>query len=113
MEEEILKVAKGAIGQAIITELTGYNKPLSRLTNKVIEANEPELFDLINREFSALLKSNDFRSKLTDALNEKLAKVLIARMGGELESRVNELKSDPTTRARITLAIQQIIEEAK
>jgi hypothetical protein len=40
-----------------------------------------------------------------------LAKVLIQRFGGEMEKQVNVLKSDPTTRARITLAIEEIVKQ--
>jgi len=32
-------------------------------------------------------------------------------MGGELEKQVNKLKSNPETRARITLAISDIISQ--
>lgn len=110
MEQEILQTARRAIGDAIVSELTGYNKPLSKLTAKVIEANEVALYALINDEFSALLSSEEFRAALKDALNAKLAKTLIARMGGELEKRVNELKQNPTTRAKITLAIESALD---
>jgi len=44
-------------------------------------------------------------------LHNKLAKVLISKMSGELEKKVNELKQDPTTRAKITLAINKVMED--
>ena len=47
---------------------------------------------------------------MKDALNNKLAKVIVARMGGELEKQVNALKANPLTRAKITLAIEQCLE---
>jgi hypothetical protein len=36
---------------------------------------------------------------------------LVQRFGGELEKQVNALKSDPTTRARITIAIEEIVKQ--
>ena len=110
MEQEILKSAKAAISEAIVKELVGYSKPLSKLTEKVIDANMGTLYSLINDEFSSLLASDQFRDALKDALNAKLAKTLISRMGGELEKQVNELKANPATRAKITLAINELIE---
>jgi hypothetical protein len=110
MEQEILQTAKAAISEAIVKELTGYNKPLSKLTENVINDNSVELYSLINDEFAGLLKSEDFKAALKDALNAKLAKTLIARMGGELEKQVNELKANPATRAKITLAINELID---
>lgn len=110
MEKEILQTAKAAISEAIVKELTGYNKPLSKLTERVIEDNSASLYSLINDEFAGLLQSDDFKAALKEALNAKLAKTLIARMGGELEKQVNELKANPATRAKITLAINELID---
>jgi len=110
MEKKILNQAIIAIDKAIVDELVGYGKPLSKLTEKVIEANSDELFDLLNNEFVNLMKSNNFKVSLREALNQKLAKTLISKMGGSLESRINELKQNPQTRAKITLAISEIID---
>jgi len=110
MEKQILAQVNKAIGEAVVSELVGYNKPLSKLTASVIYNNEDTLYKLINEEFSGLLNSDGFKSELKKALNEKLAKTLVSRMGGELEKQVNELKQNPQTRAKITLAINEIIE---
>ena len=111
MEKEILRVAKQAISQAITTELVGYNKPLSKFVNDVMLEHETEFRSLINDEVNELLNASDFKKALNIALHEKLAKILINKMGGELEKKVNELKQDVTTRAKITLAINKIIED--
>jgi len=111
LERRVLRISTESIAKAIETELIGYNKPLSDLTKRVIQDNEAALYKLLNDEFSGLLKHGDFKVALKKALNEKLAKVLVARMGGELESRVNELKSNPVTRARITTAIEEIVRD--
>ncbi len=110
MEERILEQVNAAVGEAILKELVGYNKPLNKLTEKVIESHSEELFGLIDGEFSKLISSKGFKESLKDALQNKLAKVLVARMGGELEKQVNELKQNPQTRAKITLAINEVIE---
>lgn len=111
MEKQILAQVEKAMGEAITKELVGYNKPLSKLTERVIEENSGELFGLINEEFAGLLNGDGFKDALREALHQKLAKTLIARMGGALEKQVNELKQNPQTRAKITLAISQIVEE--
>jgi len=111
MEKQILTQVEKAISESITKELVGYNKPLSKLTERVIEENSSELFSLINDEFANLLNGKGFKEALQEALHQKLAKTLIARMGGDLEKKVNELKQNPETRAKITLAISRIIEE--
>lgn len=111
LESQILQAAKSGLSDAFNKELVGYNKPLSNLVQKVIEKNQSQLFDLINNEVVNLIGGDEFRQALQDELNKKLARTLIERMGGELESRVNELKQNPETRAKITLAISSIIRE--
>lgn len=112
MEEQILEAAKEAIHTSIINSLVGYNTPLNKLCTRVVENNEAELFSLINEEFAGLLSDADFKQSLREALNKKLATTLINRMGGELEKQVNVLKQNPETRAKITLAISDIIDKA-
>jgi hypothetical protein len=111
LEQQIIDQLKKCIPDAISSELVGYNKPLSKLTSDVIASNQDELFSLINTEFSNLIGGPEFREVLKIELNNKLAKILIQRMGGELEKQVNNLKQNPETRAKITLAISQIIDE--
>jgi hypothetical protein len=64
---------------------------------------------LLVEGIKSALSDESFRDQIKAALRTKLAKVLIERFGGELEKQVNTLKSDPATRARITLAIEEII----
>lgn len=111
MNKQILDQINKSIDESIKAELIGYNKPLSNTVNDVINAHRQEVFDLIDGEFSELITSDDFRSHLKAALNKKLATILVSRMGGELEKQVNQLKQNPETRAKITLAISKVIDE--
>ena len=110
LEGKILNQINTAVGKAIIEELVGYNKPLSRIVTDVIESHEDELFAIIDKELVAMIDSESFKAELKNALNSKIAKVLIGRLGGELEKKVNELKANPATRAKITLYINGLIE---
>ncbi len=111
MEKQILNVAKAAIEKSMMESLTGYNGPLSKLCAKVVEENNTELYKLIRDEFSELINSEIFKASLRQALNDKLAKVIVGKMGGELESKINNLKADSTTRAKITVALSKMIDE--
>ncbi len=110
LEKDILQTAKLAIDKSIIENLTNYNGALRKLCEKVISDNQQEMYDLINSSFETMLTSDVFKIALKDALNNKLAKVIVARMGGELEKQVNALKANPLTRAKITLAIEKCLE---
>jgi len=111
MEKEIVQVAKAAIVKAIETELVGYNKPLSKFVDHVLEQHRADFIRVIDEEVSGVLDAESFRIELRSALNEKLARVLVSRLGGELEKQVNELKANPETRAKITIALSQVLSE--
>ena len=113
MKEDIIKIAEKAIVSAVEKELVGYNRPLSNYVNEVLENHRNDFTSLIDGEVTKMLKAKAFKDALSVALNEKLAKILVSRFGGELEKQVNELKANPETRAKITIAISKIIEEIK
>jgi agmatine/peptidylarginine deiminase len=111
MNKQLFKAVENAVTSSIVENLSGYNNPLSKMILSVIDDNKEDLYNLINKEFKELINNTQFKKSLSEALNLKLAKSLINRMGGELESRVNELKSNPNTRAEITLAINNVIKK--
>jgi hypothetical protein len=57
------------------------------------------------------LGDEQFRANIAEQARHLLAKQLIQMFSGELEKAVNQLKSDPATRARIVLAIEQIVSQ--
>ena len=111
LEFQVLRATKEAIHTAVQNELVGYNKPLSRLCNQVIERHSTEITSLLDKEITSLISSDDFRCELRDALRSKVAKLMVSTIGGELEKRVNDLKSNPVMRAKITLALNQMVSE--
>lgn len=111
LEFQVLRTTKEAIHTAVRNELVGYNKPLSKLCNRVIEQHETEFASIYDGAITALISSDDFRSELRDAIKSKMAKLMVSTIGGELEKRVNDLKSNPVMRAKITLALNQMVSE--
>lgn len=55
------------------------------------------------------LNDTAFTDSIKQAVRQSLAKTLVQKFGGELEKQVNALKSDPLTRARIVLALDEIV----
>ena len=111
LEQEIFKIAKSSVNKAIQEALCGYNSPLQKLATDVVAKHAATLSNLIDEEFTSAINADVFRAEVRAALTSKTAKSLISKFGGELEKQVNELKSNPTTRAKITIAINNIIDE--
>lgn len=111
--DELLKQSvQDGIREGIKARLNGYNSPIDKLVTSAIEKHGAEMKELLESSIASCLADDDFRRHVAEAVNHNLAKVLIQRFGGEVEKQVNALKSDPTTRARITLAIEQIVKDA-
>lgn len=86
-----------------------YNSPLTKVVNEAITANHSKFRKLIEESIAGCLVDEDFTNSIKTAIRGQLAKTLVHRFGGELEKQVNALKSDPTTRARIVIALEQIV----
>lgn len=113
LEEQILSQAKSAVSKSINKELTGYNKPLTNLTEKVIDKHKDELFGIFDRAFSKVISNESFEKEVHSAFNHKIARVLVSQLEGSVDKAVNAIKNNPKMKARMILAIEEIIESPK
>jgi hypothetical protein len=97
------------IRDGVKSKFSGYNKPLDNLVEAAISTHSPKFRAMLEDAIGSCVNSQEFRDEIATAVRHQLAKTLIQRFGGEMEKQVNVLKSDPTTRARITLAIEEIV----
>lgn len=110
LQDELLRCVQSGIAKAVNEKLGGYNSPLDKILQATIEAQSGEIRALLNSSVAAALASDGFREQIASSVRKKLADLLVQRFGGEMERQVNALKSDPSTRARITVAIDEIIQ---
>jgi len=112
--DELLKRAMGdAIREGVKKQLVdGYSSPLMKLVTEAIGTHAATIRKLLEEGIASCVADPEFREQMKAAVRQQLAKTLIQKFGGELEKQVNALKSDPTTRARIVLAIEDIVARA-
>ena len=110
LESEIIAAVRSGISHAISEKLGGYNSPLDKLLQAAIDQQSSDIKSLMSSAISAALVDTSFRETIVAAVRKKLADLLIQKFGGEMEKQVNAFKSDPSTRARITVAIDEIIQ---
>lgn len=111
--EQLLRHAvQTGISEAIKHKLNqGYSSPYEKLLTQIIEAEIEPVKTLLSGVVKGLVEEPEFRESVRQQLRNKLAGLLVARFGGELERQVNQLKSDPVTRAKITTALAGIVGE--
>lgn len=109
-EQLLVNAMRDGIRDGIKSKMTqSYQNPFDDIIKRAIEKHGPALSALIADSIGALLANAEFRASIADQCRSILAKQLVQKFGGELEKQVNVLKSDPATRARITLAIESIV----
>lgn len=110
MVKELENIIRDGMREGIKAKMASqYNNPFEKAVQEVINGKSTEIKQLLDEAITSCLKEKQFRNDISQAVRSALAKTLVNKFGGELEKRVNDLKSDPTTRARITLAIYQAI----
>lgn len=108
IETEISKMDRQLINKAIILAMSSSYGPLAKICNAVITKRAKDFEDSINACFDAIL-TKDFDQLLNERLEQKFVKILIDKCGGEIEKRVNEIRANPETRAKITLAVSKAL----
>ena len=112
LEKAILHDTQKAIGSAISENLTKYNSSFSKLVTEVVENHKEELKETIEVNFTKVIKSKEFDNAVKNAFEHKLAKTLVQKLEGSVERCVTTLRSDPTIRAKMILAVEGIIKDA-
>lgn len=97
--------------EAVKSKFTGYNSPVDKLIAESITKHQTAFRELLEDSIASCIGNEEFREEIRSSTRRSLSKLLVQRFGGELEKQVNVLKSDPTTRARIVLAIEEIVKE--
>lgn len=112
LEKLILKQAKESVAVGIKTALEGYNSPLNKLVVSVVSENEKYLKEIVSSVFTKIINSEGFKDSVNTAFKHKLAKILVSKLEGSVEKAVTTLRSDPVIRAKMVLAIENIINES-
>lgn len=111
LENDILKTAQNAIQISIEKALTDYNSPLKKLIESVISENNEFLKQLISDSFNTVIRTNDFKASIINAFSHKVARSIISNNDGLFDKVSNELKQDNIFKAKMSIAVSNVVEE--
>tara|TARA_R110002049_G_scaffold225946_7_gene397920 strand:+ start:2238 stop:2594 length:357 start_codon:yes stop_codon:yes gene_type:complete len=111
MNAELLGQVEKALEKCIVDSMSSYNSPLNLAVKDALSDHKDQLHLMASESVSELVNSYDFKDLMQSEIKRKLAKVLISQYGGEIEKTVAKLKQDPTSRAKMTLAIDNVMDE--
>lgn len=111
LEKEILSAAQVAIGKTIAESLGKYDSPLVKLVNVVVTEHNTELKNLITDAFEQVIRTEDFKQSIVSAFSHKVARTIISNNDGLFDKVSNELKQDATFKAKMTMAVANVVNE--
>jgi len=109
----MFEAIRDGLREGLKNKLSGHysNTPVDKMIESAIAKHGDAFRDILDKSLLSCLGDKAFVDDIAQAVRHTLAKTLVSRFGGELEKQVNVLKSDPTTRARITVAIEEIVKQ--
>lgn len=112
-DELLVNAIRDGIRAGVKSKFDGYHSPIGDLIAGALKKHDAEFRGMLEDAIGSAIGDESFREEIASSVRSKLAKTLVQRFGGEMEKQVNILKSDPTTRARITIAIEEIVKSTK
>lgn len=111
LEKDILQVLQTSLHKIIQESLSGYNSPLTKLINSVVEENSRQLKQIISESFSYSIQLEEFKQAIRDGFSHKIARHIINTNDSLFHKISNELKQDAVFKSKLTIAVENIINE--
>ena len=111
LEQDILSTAQSSIQAAIKESLTKYDSPLVKLITAVVNERSGQLKQIISESFDDVIKMDEFKESIRDGFSHKVARTIISNNDGLFEKVSNELKQDSVFKAKMSLAVSNVINE--
>ena len=108
-KQEVLDVVRDALMAKVGNVINAYNSPLDAIIRNVITENEDHLTQIIRKALELSFKDKKFVDNVNEEFKHKIAKVLVGKMEGAVEKAAEKLRADPALRARLILAIEEMI----
>ena len=108
LEEEILNATKTILINGI-KALDGYNNPTKSIVNSVIKEYEPSISIIFKDAIEKTIRSDNFKEELQKLISQKIVRELVSQSESSISRIVQKMKQDETFRARLTLAVDNIV----
>jgi hypothetical protein len=108
-KDDVVGVVREALMSKIGTVMNGYTSPLDKIIISVINEYEADFREVVNNALQVTIKDKQFVSDVNVQFKHKIAKSLVGKLEGAVEKAADKLRQDPTLRARMILAIEELI----
>lgn len=109
-EKEILSVVREAVVNGI-KGLSSYNSPFSRIAESVANEHAIEIKEILNNCMKDVLSDGEFKAEIRKVIGQKVVREFANQAESCIARTVQKLKQDETFRARLTIAIDDLLKE--
>lgn len=109
-EQEIISTVKSLVINGV-KGLDGYNNPFKNVANAIIMEHEKEIKEIMNDCLENILTDGEFKAEIRKAIGQKVVREFASQSESCIARTVQKLKQDETFRARLTIAIDNLLNE--
>lgn len=90
-----------------------YASPARNVVDRVFEELSGEYEEVLREVLKEIIADKKFKEAVKEEFRHKVAKLLVSDLSGSVEKAVNKFRQDSTLKARMILAIENIIDSAE
>jgi len=110
-EKIILSSIQEGIHTTIWEKLKSYDSPLKKLIDDAFKVHDTQLREIVYSALSQTLEKKEFVEAVRQAFDHKIARAMVDHLTSTIDHAINAIRSDPTIKAKMVLAIEAIINE--
>ena len=100
-----------SLAKAIPDALSGYQSPMKEIVNRVVNNHDSKIYELFSRNLEKALEDKGFEEIIFEEFQRKIAKNLVGKLEGEVEKSVDKYRQNPELKAKMIMAIQNMIKQ--
>lgn len=109
LEKQIKNKIYDSIWEWLRTFFSSYSNPLNKLCAEVFEWEREQVVSTLKKVMWDLVRTPEFEQTLREEFNRKIAKSLVWFLEWHVDKATNALKQDPTLKAKMIIAIENIV----
>lgn len=110
-EQKVLDVIYETISTQIGSALSGYNSPLRKVVDGVVNKHYEKLQNDFESALLGVIDKKGFEKELRDCFQHVLAKQFVSSFTSTTDKAISTIKNNQVLKAKMIVAIENIIKE--
>lgn len=94
-----------------VADKMNYNRVLLSMVEEAMENQRSQIMEVLDDTLTSVVSNPEFRATVKAEFQHKVAKTLVGKLEGTVEKAVEVYKQNPTLRAKIIIAIENMVKD--